>query len=200
MVDRAQRFSGTIAGPTHRTRRRPRAHILAERIVRDINASRHAVSGPRLHDPRIGFECLLRLRTAPKTPATNRSGLHSPVAHSGTAIVEFVTFEKFVRFARWFALHIVETGIRFIIFAIPTSLVAQWSDVPATWKTSVFLMFCIFWWSVVFDEKREYRRAGRSIRSRSSKSSQGCHDACSGGRRSARVVDSKAASTRAGLN
>jgi hypothetical protein len=69
--------------------------------------------------------------------------------------VEFVAFEKL---ARRFALHIVETGIRFIIFAIPTSLVAQWSDVPPTWKTSVFLMFCIFWWSVVFDGKKDSAR------------------------------------------
>jgi hypothetical protein len=44
----------------------------------------------------------------------------------------------------------VETTIRLIIFAIPTSYVAQWCDVPPTWKSTAFLVFCVVWSGCVF--------------------------------------------------
>ena len=52
-----------------------------------------------------------------------------------------------------FARFAVTTAIRLIIFSVPTAYVAQWCDVQLTWKSTAFMMFCIFWSDCVFDTK-----------------------------------------------
>lgn len=54
-----------------------------------------------------------------------------------------------------FALVGVETGIRSIIFVIPTAFVARWCDVPLTWKSAAFMLFCIFWSDCVSGGKKD---------------------------------------------
>ena len=51
------------------------------------------------------------------------------------------------------ALFAVKMGIRSIIFAVPMVYAAQWCDVPLTWKSMVFMMFCIVWSDCVSDTK-----------------------------------------------
>ena len=58
-------------------------------------------------------------------------------------------------------LFAVKTGIRLVIFAVPTSYVAQWCDVPPTWKSMVFMMFCVIWSDCVFDTKGSGRSTGQ---------------------------------------
>ena len=60
-----------------------------------------------------------------------------------------------------FALFAVKMGIRSIIFAVPMVYVAQWCDVPPTWKSMVFMMFCIIWSDCVFDAKASGRSASQ---------------------------------------
>jgi hypothetical protein len=55
---------------------------------------------------------------------------------------------SFLRFA-------VKTGIRLLVFAVPTSYVAQWCDVQPTWKSTAFMTFCIIWSGCVFDTKED---------------------------------------------
>jgi hypothetical protein len=57
------------------------------------------------------------------------------------------------------ALSGVETGIRSIIFMIPTVLVARWCDVPPGWK-SVFMTFCVIWNDCVFGGKKDAAKPG----------------------------------------
>ena len=45
-----------------------------------------------------------------------------------------------------FALHV---AVKALIFAIPVAFVAQWLDVPSTWKMAAFVMFCIVWSGIV---------------------------------------------------
>ena len=52
-----------------------------------------------------------------------------------------------------FARFAVKTGIRLVIFSVPTAYVAQWCDVQPTWKSMAFMMFCIMWSDCVFDTK-----------------------------------------------
>jgi hypothetical protein len=52
-----------------------------------------------------------------------------------------------------FARFAVKLGIKAIIFGVPTTFVAQWCDVPPTWKSIAFMMFCIIWSDCVFDTK-----------------------------------------------
>ena len=52
-------------------------------------------------------------------------------------------------------LFAVKTGIRLVIFAVPTSYVAQWCDVQPTWKSVAFMTFCIIWSGCVFDTKED---------------------------------------------
>ncbi len=52
-----------------------------------------------------------------------------------------------------FALFVVKTGIRLIIFAVPIAYVAEWCDVQPTWKSMAFVMFCVIWSDCVFDTK-----------------------------------------------
>jgi hypothetical protein len=47
-----------------------------------------------------------------------------------------------------------------IIFAIPTSFVAQWCDVPPTWKSSAFLAFCLIWSGCVVGGKKDSATQG----------------------------------------
>jgi len=61
-----------------------------------------------------------------------------------------------------FALFAVKTGIRSIIFAVPAAFVAQWCDVPPTWKSMAFMMFCVIWSDCVFDTKED--RSSRSAK------------------------------------
>jgi hypothetical protein len=46
---------------------------------------------------------------------------------------------------RFFELS-VEIVIRTIIFVVPISFVAQWCDLPPTWKSAAFLAFYLFWY------------------------------------------------------
>jgi hypothetical protein len=54
-----------------------------------------------------------------------------------------------------FLLFALKTGIRLLIFAVPTAFVAQWCDVPSTWKTMAFMTFCIIWSGCVFDTRED---------------------------------------------
>ena len=51
-----------------------------------------------------------------------------------------------------------ETAIRLAIFTFPVSLVAKWCDVPPSWKSAVFMAFCIVWSGVVFGSKDDSAR------------------------------------------
>jgi hypothetical protein len=59
-----------------------------------------------------------------------------------------------------FALFSVDIGIRSIIFAIPTAFVAQWCDVPLTWKSSAFVLFCLFWNGCAFGGNEDSAKQG----------------------------------------
>jgi hypothetical protein len=59
-----------------------------------------------------------------------------------------------------FARFAVKTGIRSVIFGVPTAFVAQWCDVQPTWKSIAFMMFCIIWSDCVFGSKED--RSGPS--------------------------------------
>jgi hypothetical protein len=48
----------------------------------------------------------------------------------------------------------VETAIKLFVFAIPVSHVAQWCDVPPTWKSVAFLAFGIVWFGCVLGGKK----------------------------------------------
>jgi len=74
-------------------------------------------------------------------PWSNARALSRWVVDNGPAIAG-----SFARFA-------VKMGIRSIIFAVPTAYVAQWCDVPPTWKSMAFMVFCIIWSDCVFDTK-----------------------------------------------
>jgi hypothetical protein len=87
-----------------------------------------------------------------QTLATNRSGYHRLVAHSGAAIVRL--FELLVGQMG----TIVGTGLRLIIFLIPTALVARWCDVPLTWKSVAFVVFWSVWHGCVFGEREASAR------------------------------------------
>ena len=52
-----------------------------------------------------------------------------------------------------FAVFAVKLAIKSVIFGVPTAYVAQWCDVPPTWKSMAFMMFCIIWSDCVFDTK-----------------------------------------------
>ena len=56
---------------------------------------------------------------------------------------------------RWLNLirSAFETAIKLVIFTFPVSLVAKWCDVPPSWKSAAFIMFCIVWSGVVFGSK-----------------------------------------------
>ncbi len=74
-------------------------------------------------------------------PWSNARALSRWVADNGPALVG--SFARFV----------VKMAIRSIIFAVPTAYVAQWCDVPPTWKSMAFMMFCVIWSDCVFDTK-----------------------------------------------
>jgi hypothetical protein len=50
-----------------------------------------------------------------------------------------------------FALCVAETGLRGVVFIIPTGFVAYWCDIQPTWKSMAFMAFCIFWSGFAFD-------------------------------------------------
>jgi hypothetical protein len=58
-----------------------------------------------------------------------------------------------------FARFAVTTAIRLIIFSVPTAYVAQWCDVPSTWKSMAFMTFCIIWSACVFDRSSRSAKA-----------------------------------------
>jgi hypothetical protein len=52
-----------------------------------------------------------------------------------------------------YARFIFDTAIRGMLFALPVTFVAKWCGVPPTWESPAFMAFCIFWSSVVLDER-----------------------------------------------
>jgi len=68
-------------------------------------------------------------------------------------------------------LFAAKLAVKSVIFGVPVAFVAQWCDMPPTWKSIAFMMFCIIWSDCVFDAKGD----------RSSRSNE--HDDRSGNRR-----------------
>ena len=68
---------------------------------------------------------------------------------------------RFIALLGSFTLFSVEVGIRSMIFAIPVALVARGCDVPASWKSVAFVMFCIFWHDCAFGTKDPAERGDR---------------------------------------
>jgi hypothetical protein len=51
--------------------------------------------------------------------------------------------------------HAVEFVIRTIFFVVPTTFVAQWCDIQPTWKSTAFMVFCLFWYDIASGSKQD---------------------------------------------
>ena len=61
-------------------------------------------------------------------------------------------------------LSAVRAGVKLLIFAVPTAYVAEWCDVPPTWKATAFVIFCIIWSDCVLNIRQDRSaKAGESI-------------------------------------
>ena len=43
------------------------------------------------------------------------------------------------------AFNLAKIAVKAVIFAIPVSLLAAWAEIPATWTSVAFVLFCMLW-------------------------------------------------------